>query len=152
MGTKPRSAAAEMIFTVGSGVQVSPATSATTTYHTVGNDGVHRFYREAGPKDTPTLLLLYRFPSSSRMVATLISRSADRYRIVAPDYPGFGLSDAPPPSAYAYTFDEIASMVDHLTHALGLTKYSLACRITVFTCRITVAPSGFASQWRIPTG
>jgi pimeloyl-ACP methyl ester carboxylesterase len=109
------------------GVQAQPssATSATTTYHTASIDGVNVFYREAGPKDAPRLLLLHGFPSSSRMFETLMPRLADRYHIVAPDYPGFGLSDAPPPSQYAYTFDHIASTVDHLTAALGLTSYSL---------------------------
>ena len=75
---------------------------------------------------TPTtLLLLHGFPSSSRMFETLIPLLADRYHVVAPDYPGFGLSDAPPPSQYAYTFDHVARTVDHLADALGLTSYSL---------------------------
>ena len=101
------------------------STSATTTYHTVQVDGLNLFYREAGPKDAPTLLLLHGFPSSSRMFETLIPLLADRYHLVAPDYPGFGLSDAPPPSQYAYTFDHIATTVDHFTEALGLKRYSV---------------------------
>ncbi len=119
-------AAADLIPSLGSAhVQPLLSTSATTTYHTVCVDGVNVFYREAGPKDAPTLLLLHGFPSSSRMFETLIPLLAARYHVVAPDYPGFGLSEAPPPSQYAYTFDHIASTVDHLTDALGLTSYSL---------------------------
>ncbi|SDR80724.1 alpha/beta fold hydrolase [Bradyrhizobium canariense] len=119
-------AAAAGLITVGSaGAQQLSSTSATTTYHTLQVDGLNLFYREAGPKDAPTLLLLHGFPSSSRMFETLIPLLADRYHLVAPDYPGFGLSDAPPPSQYAYTFDHIASTVDHFTEALGLKSYSL---------------------------
>jgi pimeloyl-ACP methyl ester carboxylesterase len=109
----------------GAQAQPLPSTSVTTTYHTIIVDGVNVFYREAGPTDAPSLLMLHGFPSSSNMFATLIPLLADRYHIVAPDYPGFGLSDAPPPSQYAYTFDHIAGTVDHLTDALGLTRYSL---------------------------
>jgi pimeloyl-ACP methyl ester carboxylesterase len=114
-----------LIGIAGAGAQPLVSTSATTTYHTVQVDGLNLFYREAGPKDAPTLLLLHGFPSSSRMFETLIPLLADRYHLVAPDYPGFGLSDAPPPSQYAYTFDHIAMTVDHLTEALGLKRYSL---------------------------
>jgi pimeloyl-ACP methyl ester carboxylesterase len=105
--------------------QPSPSVSATTTYHTAEVDGLRVFYREAGPKDAPTLLLLHGFPSSSAMFATLMPLLADRYHVVAPDYPGFGLSDAPPPSQYVYTFDHIAETVDHLLGQLGLTRYTL---------------------------
>lgn len=92
-------AAAALALLAGT-VQAEPAppTSATTTFHTAKVDGINVFYREAGPKDAPTLLLLHGFPSSSRMFETLIPLLADRYHIVAPDYPGFGLSDAPPPA------------------------------------------------------
>ncbi len=105
--------------------QPSPSVSATTTYHTTEVDGLSMFYREAGPKDAPTVLLLHGFPSSSAMFATLIPLLADRYHVVAPDYPGFGLSDAPPPSHFAYTFDHIADTVDHLVQQLGLDRYTL---------------------------
>ena len=107
------------------GVQTVPATSATTTYHTAEVDGLHVFYREAGPAGAPTLLLLHGFPSSSRMFEGRIPLLADRYHVVAPDYPGFGLSDAPPPSSYAYTFDHLAQTVDHLVTQLGLRSYTL---------------------------
>ena len=108
-----------LISIAGAGAQPLVSTSATTTYHTVQVDGLNLFYREAGPKDAPTLLLLHGFPSSSRMFETLIPLLADRYHLVAPDYPGFGLSDAPPPSQYAYTFDHIATTVDHFTELWG---------------------------------
>jgi pimeloyl-ACP methyl ester carboxylesterase len=101
------------------------ATHATTTYRTVAVDGVGIFYREAGPKDAPTLLLLHGFPSSSRMFDTLIPLLADRYHLVAPDYPGFGHSDAPPPERFAYTFDHLAAVIDDFTRALGLDRYAL---------------------------
>jgi pimeloyl-ACP methyl ester carboxylesterase len=77
------------------------ATHATTTYRTIAVDGLNIFYREAGPKDAPTLLLLHGFPSSSRMFDTLIPFLADRYLLVAPDYPVFGHSAAPPPECFA---------------------------------------------------
>jgi pimeloyl-ACP methyl ester carboxylesterase len=104
---------------------LSPSTSASTTYRTVAVEGVNIFYREAGPKDAPVLLLLHGFPSSSRMFDTLIPLLADRYHLVAPDYPGFGLSDAPPPEYFAYTFDHLAQVVNGFVEALGLERYSL---------------------------
>ncbi|WP_010219886.1 alpha/beta fold hydrolase [Sphingomonas sp. PAMC 26621] len=105
--------------------QPSPSTSATTTYHTVKVDSLNIFYREAGPKDAPTILMLHGYPSSSRMFATLIPLLADRYHLVAPDYPGFGQSDAPPDSQFRYTFDQLAQVVDHFTQAVGLKTYAL---------------------------
>lgn len=110
---------------MGSASAASLSTSSSTTFHTVAVDGVDIFYREAGPKDAPTLLLLHGFPSSSRMFETLIPLLAEKYHLVAPDYPGFGLSDSPPPSQYAYTFDHIATTVDHFTEALKLSRHSL---------------------------
>ena len=98
---------------------------STISYRTANVDGLKIFYREAGRADAPALLLLHGFPTSSHMFRNLIPLLADRYHIIAPDYPGFGLSDAPPPSQYAYTFDHIATSVDHLTEALGLKSYSL---------------------------
>ena len=100
-------------------------TDAITTYHTVSVDGLDIFYREAGPRDAPTILLLHGFPSSSVMFTTLIPRVADRYHLVAPDYPGFGLSDAPPPDRYSYTFDHIAETIGRFAEQLGLAHYTL---------------------------
>lgn len=100
-------------------------------YRTIQIDGLSIFYREAGPKDGPTLLLLHGFPSSSRMFDSLFDRLADRYHLVAPDYPGFGHSDWPDPKQFHYTFDHIAAVMDSFTQALGLLRY---------ICRITAAP------------
>lgn len=105
--------------------QPSPSTSSTTTYHSIAVGDTNVFYRAAGPRDAPTLLLLHGYPSSSRMFDTLIPLLADRYHIVAPDYPGFGHSDAPPPSTFAYTFDQLADVVGELTEALALDTYAL---------------------------
>jgi len=102
-----------------------PSTSATTTYHRALVDGVGVFYREAGPKDAPTIVLLHGFPSSSRQYETLIPLLATRYHLIAPDYPGFGQSDAPPPSVYTYTFDHLAETTNKLLQQLGIISYSL---------------------------
>lgn len=102
-----------------------PSTSDTTSYHRVKVDGVSIFYREAGPKDAPTIVLLHGFPSSSREFDSLIPLLATRYHLVAPDFPGFGQSDAPPPSSYTYTFDNLAKTTSDLLEQLGLTKYTM---------------------------
>ena len=96
-----------------------------TAYRTVDINGLSVFYREAGPQDAPTILLLHGFPSSSRMWQPLLDRLADRFHLVAPDYPGFGHSDAPSHTEFAYTFDHLAAVAGHFTQALGLTKYTL---------------------------
>jgi alpha-beta hydrolase superfamily lysophospholipase len=101
------------------------AMAQPTSYRTVNVDGLAIFYREAGPKDAPTLLLLHGFPSSSRMFEPLFARLSDHYHLVAPDYPGFGHSDWPSPKEFAYTFDNIAKAMDHFTEALKLTRYRL---------------------------
>ena len=95
------------------------------TYHTTQVDGLKIFYREAGPKDAPTIVLLHGFPSSSHMFRELIPRLSDKYHVVAPDYPGYGYSDAPSPEQYVYTFDHLADTVDHFLTQQGITKYSI---------------------------
>ena len=102
-----------------------PATHATTLYKSTTIDGVKIFYREAGPASAPTILLLHGLPSSSRMFDTLIPLLADHYHLIAPDYPGFGHSDAPPPDQFRYTFDNIAGVIDRFTEALKLDRYAL---------------------------
>jgi pimeloyl-ACP methyl ester carboxylesterase len=97
----------------------------TTLYRRTQIDGLSIFYREAGAKGAPTLLLLHGFPSSSRMFASLFARLSDRYRLVAPDYPGFGHSDWPDPKRFAYTFDRCAEIMIGFTEALGLSRYTL---------------------------
>lgn len=94
-------------------------------YRSVEVDGLSIFYREAGPSDAPTLLLLHGFPSSSRMYQGLLSRLSADYHLVAPDFPGFGHSDAPSNAAFAYSFDHLAAVTTHFTEALGLARYSL---------------------------
>jgi pimeloyl-ACP methyl ester carboxylesterase len=98
--------------------------SATTTYHRVTIDGVGVFYREAGPTDAPTIVLLHGFPSSSREFDTLIPLLATRYHLIAPDFPGFGQSDAPSPASYAYTFDHLAETTNRLLEQLQIDKCS----------------------------
>ena len=112
--------------TLGQGVaQPLPSVSSTTTYHRTTVNGVEVFYREAGPRNAPTLLLLHGYPSSSRQYDALLPLLADRYHLVAPDYPGFGQSEAPPPSRYAYTFDNLAATMAGLTAQLGVDRYAL---------------------------
>lgn len=96
-----------------------------TLYRTTKINGLPIFYREAGPKDAPTILLLHGLPSSSRMFDTLFARLSDRYHLVAPDYPGFGHSDWPDPKTFAYTFDHYAEIMNRFVEGLGLTRYTL---------------------------
>jgi len=108
----------------------APAQSMTSSrqsisYHTVDIHGLNIFYREAGPADAPTVLLLHGFPSSSRMWEPLLPLLADKYHLIAPDYPGFGHSSAPSPSSFEYTFDNLARVIDELTTRLGITGYVL---------------------------
>ncbi len=99
------------------------ATGNVTHYKTADIDGVSLFYREAGPPDGPVVLLLHGFPTSSHMFRNLIPVLADRYRVIAPDYPGFGQSAAPDHTQFAYTFAHYASLVDALLQQLGAKRY-----------------------------
>jgi pimeloyl-ACP methyl ester carboxylesterase len=94
-------------------------------YRTVKVDGLSIFYREAGPKDAPVILLLHGLPSSSRMFQPLLTRLSNNYHLVAPDYPGFGHSDWPDPREFPYTFDHIATVMEDFAQALGLSRYTL---------------------------
>ncbi|MFD5000763.1 alpha/beta fold hydrolase [Streptomyces buecherae] len=86
----------------------------------------HRvFYREAGPRDAPALVLLHGFPTSSRMFRRLIPLLADRYRVIAPDHLGFGHSDAPPADAFPYTFDALTDITEALLAELGVSRYAI---------------------------
>src|ERR1700734_108545 len=122
-GTSLTAAAASI---VGRHMQAASlvSTSATTTYHRKTVDGVGVFYREAGPKDAPTIVLLHGFPSSSPEFDTLIPLLATRYHLIAPDFPGFGQSDAPPPSSYVYTFDNLAKTINALLEQLEINTYT----------------------------
>jgi pimeloyl-ACP methyl ester carboxylesterase len=94
-------------------------------YRTAKVDGLTIFYREAGPKNAPSILLLHGLPSSSRMFGPLLARLADKYHLIAPDYPGFGHSDWPDPKQFDYTFDRIARVIDDFSQVLGLSRYTL---------------------------
>jgi pimeloyl-ACP methyl ester carboxylesterase len=97
----------------------------TVRHRTVKVGDLDVFYREAGPKDAPAVLLLHGFPTSSQMFRNLIPALADKYRVVAPDYPGFGHSSMPPRDKFRYTFDNLADVVDRFTEKVGLTRYAL---------------------------
>jgi pimeloyl-ACP methyl ester carboxylesterase len=99
--------------------------TAQVHYRTAKIDGLEIFYREAGPPNGPTLLLLHGFPTSSHMFRDLIPLLADRYHVVAPDYPGFGYSSTPSPREFDYTFDHLADVMEHFTDAIGLHEYAL---------------------------
>lgn len=94
-------------------------------YRSTPIDGVNVFYREAGPADGPVVLLLHGFPTSSHMFRNLIPLLADRYRVIAPDYPGYGQSDAPDRATFAYTFAHYADMMDSLMVRLGAERYAI---------------------------
>jgi pimeloyl-ACP methyl ester carboxylesterase len=94
-------------------------------HKTMKVDGLDVFYREAGSKDSPALVLLHGFPSSSHMFRNLIPALADQFHLVAPDYPGFGNSSMPTVDEYDYSFDNLAGVVDKFIQAKGLQKYSL---------------------------
>src|SRR5499427_10250677 len=95
------------------------------SHRTIKVRDLNIFYREAGPKDAPTILLLHGYPTSSQMFRNLIPALADRYHVLAPDYPGFGHSSMPSRDEFAYTFDYLAGVVEEFTAILGLSKYAL---------------------------
>ena len=104
------------------------AISPTTQYasiHTVEFDVLKLFYREAGPSDAPVLFLLHGFPTSSLMYRELMPRLASRYRVIAPDLPGFGFTEVPAERKYSYTFDALAATIGAFVEKLGLTHYAL---------------------------
>jgi len=112
-------------------------------YRSVDINGVRIFYREAGPGDAQTLLLLHGFPSAGHMFRDLIPQLADRFHLVAPDLPGFGQSDIPDRDGFAYTFDNLAEVIDQFTDTVGLTRYA----VYVFDYG---APVGFRLAHRHP--
>jgi pimeloyl-ACP methyl ester carboxylesterase len=96
-----------------------------TTYQHANVDGSKIFYREAGSKDSPTILLLHGFPTSSHMFRNLIPALAGRFHVIAPDLPGFGFSDAPDRKRFRYTFENLAKVIDRFTQTLGLEHYAI---------------------------
>jgi pimeloyl-ACP methyl ester carboxylesterase len=95
------------------------------SFQRIDIDGLSIFYREAGDKNKPTILLLHGFPSSSQMFRDLMNDLSHDYHLVAPDYPGFGQSSAPSPGEYDYSFDNLAATMNHFIDALGLKNFSL---------------------------
>jgi pimeloyl-ACP methyl ester carboxylesterase len=95
------------------------------SYKNATVDGSKIFYREAGPVDSPTILLLHGFPTSSHMFRNLIPVLADHYHVVAPDLPGFGFSDAPDRKKFHYTFEQLARTIDEFTQTIGLGRYAI---------------------------
>ena len=101
------------------------ADAPSVRYRTMSIEGVNVFYREAGPADAPAVVLLHGFPSSSNMFRNLIPALADRYRVIAPDYPGFGHSDMPDRASFRYSFAHFADITDTLLTRLGVSRYAL---------------------------
>jgi len=99
--------------------------STDVSYHTVSIENVDIFYREAGNPRHPTLLLLHGFPTSSHMFRNLIPALADKYHVVAPDYPGYGFSSMPAVDEFDYSFDNVARIIEKFTDEIGLDKFSL---------------------------
>ena len=97
----------------------------SVTYRRVDVDGISVFYREAGPKDGPTILLLHGFPTASHMFRELIPALADRFRLVAPDLPAFGQTDMPSRSTFTYTFENITKVIDRFTEVIGLERFAI---------------------------
>ena len=118
---------------VASGTSLAQTPSATAkhsaaltvAYKTVAVDGLEIFYREAGPKDAPSVLLLHGFPTSSQMFRDLIPALAEKYHVIAPDYPGFGHSEMPSRDKFNYTFDNLAKVVDRFTDEIGLESFAI---------------------------
>jgi pimeloyl-ACP methyl ester carboxylesterase len=124
---------AEGLNVLFSSVKPAKSTAATatangwprTSHHRIAADGLKVFYRESGPRTAPVVLLLHGFPASSFQFRELIPRLADRYRVIAPDLPGFGFTEVPEDRRYRYSFDGLARTVEAFTDALALTRYAL---------------------------
>jgi pimeloyl-ACP methyl ester carboxylesterase len=104
---------------------VNACESTEVYYNTVRIKGIDVFYRDAGPKTAPVLLLLHGFPTSSNMFRNLIPQLAKSFRVIAPDYPGYGFSGMPDRKDFSYTFENVTSIVEELTEKLELSSYSL---------------------------
>jgi pimeloyl-ACP methyl ester carboxylesterase len=112
-------------------------------FNKVDVDGFKIFYRDAGPKDAPALLLLHGFPTSSHMFRDLIPLLADKYRLIAPDLPGFGQSDMPSHREFKYSFDALAGRIERFTEVIGLKRFA----VYAFDYG---APTGFRLAMRHP--
>src|SRR5271156_5094913 len=98
---------------------------APIRYRTADIDGFKVFYREAGPTSAPKLLLLHGFPSASHMFRDLIPLLADRFHIIAPDLPGFAQSDMPARAEFAYTFDNLANVIERFIDVVGFDRFAV---------------------------
>ena len=124
MKTIPKAAFALVISLTA--LQVGAHAESTATLHkTVEVNGVEIFYREAGPEDAPTILLLHGYPTSSHMFRNLIRDLAGNYHLLAPDYPGYGRSEQPPMTEFEYTFDTMSKVMEGFLAALNVEKFSL---------------------------
>ena len=117
--------AATAVSASAAALKTQPNGIAVTHVKRVQADGVSVFYREAGPVNAPVVLLLHGFPTSSFQYRELIPRLADKYRVIAPDLPGFGFTEVPAERKYVYTFDKLAKTIEAFVEALGLKKYAL---------------------------
>jgi len=113
-----------VVFGMSIGESVNAA-SATTTYKTVKVNGLDIFYREAGAKSAPTILLLHGYPTSSHMFRNLMRDLSDQFHLLAPDYPGYGRSEQPPMSEFDYTFENMSKIMDGFLEALDVEKFSI---------------------------
>lgn len=146
-------AAAVLLFSTAAGSAPVPAqlpappmaaeSYPPVAYRYADADGVRVFYREAGPKNAPAILLLHGFPTSSHMYRNLIPILASRYHVIAPDLPGFGETIVPDSRGYRYTFDALAETMDQFTKAIGLDRFA----IQVFDYG---APTGFRLALKNP--
>ncbi|MCH9654562.1 MAG: alpha/beta hydrolase [Planctomycetes bacterium] len=116
-----------LVFASTKSIEANADTANTTQvqHHTVKVGDLDLFYREAGPANAPTILLLHGFPTSSHMFRNLIPALSDKYHVIAPDYPGFGNSSAPPVDKFDYSFANLANVMEQFTEELKLDKYSL---------------------------
>lgn len=99
--------------------------NTTVQYHNLKVNGLTLFYREAGPTDAPTILLLHGYPTSSHMFRNLIPMLSKSYHVIAPDLPGFGFSDAPDPDQFSYTFDNLANTMQSFIDQLGMKRFAI---------------------------
>jgi pimeloyl-ACP methyl ester carboxylesterase len=114
----------------------SSFTGFNILHKTVEINGLDIFYREAGPKDAFSILLLHGFPTSSHMFRNLIPALSDKYHLVAPDYPGFGNSSMPKVDEFDYTFDNIAEIMDAFIQKIGLATKKSSCSYSMIMARI----------------
>ena len=106
-------------------VETQKSTQHPVHYKTVRVNNQDIFYREAGPQDAPVILLLHGFPTSSNMFRNLIPRLPGSFRLIAPDYPGYGQSSMPDHKSFQYTFENLANIIDGFVESIGLSKYSM---------------------------